>query len=267
MRVATSQSGDVFDTPKVLNTPQNYEEGIKLLRDTITELSRGAQIHGIAGGVAGPWNGKEGVLSGSPNLPGWIGKHLVRDLEESFHAPVHINNDSSIVGLGEAVYGSGKGFPIVAYITVSTGVGGARIVDGRIDRSSRGFEPGHQIIDMDKSVVPEAAGNTLEQYVGGKAIEMRMGLKPQEITDESVWDNFSKILAVGIVNTIVYWSPDIVVLGGSMMNKVGIPIESVEKYLKESLSIFPDLPKVVHSSLGDLGGLYGALAYINSQPK
>jgi glucokinase len=50
-------------------------------------------------------------------------------------------------GLGEAVFGAGKGREIVVYMTISTGVGGARIVGGKIDASAMGFEPGHQIID------------------------------------------------------------------------------------------------------------------------
>ena len=73
-----------------------------------------------------------------------------------------IANDTAVVGLGEAHRGAGIGYNIVTYITVSTGVGGTRIVDGRIDRRIYGFEPGHQTIDIDNSVWEGSASGQLE---------------------------------------------------------------------------------------------------------
>ncbi|OHA87993.1 MAG: hypothetical protein A2653_02745 [Candidatus Zambryskibacteria bacterium RIFCSPHIGHO2_01_FULL_43_25] len=266
-RITASNGGDAFDTPRILDTPKNYEEGIAAVKNEITEISRGNQIQKIAGGIAGPWDRSANKLMASPNLPGWIGKPLQSDLENAFKTSVYIDNDSAVVGLGEAVFGSGKGARIVAYITVSTGVGGARIVNGRMDEKAIGFEPGHQIVDFDKTVVPQAAGNTLEHYIGGRSVEERMGKKPQEITDPEFWDLMAKILAVGLNNTILHWSPDVVVLGGSMMNKIGIQVEAVERHLTQNLKIFPRIPPIKKSVLGDLGGLYGVLAYLNSQNK
>src|SRR5690606_20277112 len=125
-----------------------------------------------------------------------------------------------------------------------------------------GFEPGHQIVDIDGTLMPEASGIYLGNLISGKAIEKRTGKKPAEITDPAFWEEMARILAYGLNNTIVHWSPDVVVLGGSMMNKVGIPVESVEKYLREIMVIYPELPPVKKSTLGDLGGLYGGLAYL-----
>ena len=72
----------------------------------------------------------------------------------------------------------------------------------------------------------------------------------------------ARVLAYGLNNTIVYWSPDIVVIGGSMMKKIGIPIDRVRAHLSGILHIYEELPQVAHSTLGDIGGLYGALALI-----
>jgi glucokinase len=266
-RITTSNGGDAFDTPRVFDTPKIYEEGIEAIKKTIVELSRGNRIQGIIGGIAGPFSHKNRSLLTSPNLSGWIGKPLIADLEKEFSAKVMVENDSAIVGLGEAVFGAGKGFSIVAYITISTGVGGARIVNGKIDEKSVGFEPGHQIVDFDKTAIPDADGIYLDNLISGKGVENRTGKKAYEITDESFWDQMAKILAVGLHNTIVHWSPDAVILGGSMMNKVGIPLEKVETYVKEYLKIFPEIPVIKKADLGDLGGLYGALSYLNNQSK
>jgi predicted NBD/HSP70 family sugar kinase len=175
-----------------------------------------------------------------------------------FGAAVYIENDAAVVGLGEANWGAGRGFEIVAYVTVSTGVGGAKIVNGKIDEHAIGFEPGKQIIDVN-------TGKTLEQMISGKSLAERTGKLPKEITDEGVWDTEAWILAVGLNNMIVEWSPNCVVLGGSMITgEPAIPIIKTEKYLKEILKIFPEIPTLRKAELGDFGGLYGALAYLKN---
>ncbi|TAL49010.1 ROK family protein [Patescibacteria group bacterium] len=266
-RIAASTTLDMFNDPVVFDTPKLYSQGIVILKQKGLELSRGQTIHAIAGGIAGPCSRKECMLIASPNLPDWVGKPIKRELEETFHAPVYVENDAAMVGLGEAHSGAGRGFGVVVYITVSTGVGGARIVSGKIDERVVGFEPGHQIVDMDKTVVPEALGVDLESMIGGRWVEERTGKKPFEITDEAFWDKLARILAVGLNNTIVHWSPDVVILGGSMMNKIGVPLDKVEAHLRQVVKIYPELPALRRSELGDLGGLYGALAYLKQVSK
>ncbi len=167
----------------------------------------------------------------------------------------------AMVGLGEANYGAGRGKDIVVYMTISTGVGGVRIVKGNVDESAMGFEPGHQIIDPDNTLCPTCDGNDLEAYVSGTSIEKRFGKKPYEIQDDAVWDELAKFLAYGLHNTIMHWSPDIIVLGGSMMKEVGIPLPAVRTHLSGIMKIFPTLPQIEKAELADFGGLYGALYF------
>ncbi len=251
-RITSALSTDNFNNPVIFDTPLNYSEGIELLKQHIHSLVGGQPITAIVGGIAGPWNNHDGLLLSSHNLSDWVQKPLRSDLENTFHTRVIIDNDAAMVGLGEAVFGAGKDFSIVAYITISTGVGGVRIVNGAIDDRSIGFEPGKQIID--------AEGHTLEDLISGKSLEESTGQKPATITDAAVWDGLAKNLAFGINNIVVDWSPDVVVLGGSMMNKVGIPIDATEKYLHEVLKVFPVIPPLKKALLGDIGGLYGGLA-------
>lgn len=252
LRVAATD-GKTLSRPIISPTPPNFQEGLKLLIDSSQKLAQGVKIDAIAGGIAGPLDQKKTMPINAPNLSGWNNQTLTPQLSKSLGAPVYLENDTAMACLGEAYFGTGKGFPIVAYLTISTGVGGARVVDGKIDRSSQGFEPGHQIINGE---------DQLENLVSGPAIEKKYGQKPQDIKDSRVWDEVARWLAIGLNNTIVHWSPDIVILGGSVMNS--IPIDNVNFYLKETLTIFPVLPKLVKSNLGDLNGLYGALAYLNS---
>lgn len=266
MRVVAADYEKLLGDPVVVSTPKDFNDGMDTLKRIIDNIAQGLttesrSVTAIVGGIAGPLNSDQTMLVKSPNLGGWVGHDLKNTLRDAYKVPVVLENDSALVGLGEAHFGAGRGKAIVVYLTVSTGVGGVRIVDGKIDRSAVGFEPGHQIIDPDNSLCPTCDGNDLEAYVSGTSIEKRFGVKPYEIHDDAVWDELAKFLAYGLNNTIVHWSPDIVVLGGSMMKEVGIPVPAVRRYLADILKIFPQAPLIEKAELGDFGGLYGSLAY------
>jgi len=259
MRLAVSRDEKNFEEPKIFQTPKDFNEGMSLFEKTVLKLSDGEKIKAVAGGIAGPLNGKKEMLVNSPNLPGWVKKPLKKTIEKFIGVPTNIENDAAIVGLGEAVVGAGRGYSIVAYITVSTGVGGARIVDGKIDKNVMGFEPGHQIIEINGTLCPTCGiPGHLEGYVSGMAIMQKYGKNPEDITDDGIWDEAAYYLAFGVHNSILHWSPDVVVLGGSMMKS--IPLEKVTDNLHKILTIFPKAPTVKRAELGDIGGLYGALS-------
>ncbi len=203
-------------------------------------------------GLPGTLSPEKNLLDRAPNLLLWEKIPIKKILEETFKVSVYLENDTALVGLGEAHFGAGRGFGIVAYISVSTGVGGVRIVDGKIDESSFGFEPGHQIIE----------GKDLELQIGGAALKHHFGKDPREITDPSVWAEMARVLSVGLYNMALLWSPEVIILGGSMVRgSPGISVAEVEKNTKELLKIFPHPPAIIPSTLEDLGGLWGGLAY------
>ncbi len=258
MRLAFSKDGISFEQPEIIETPQDYNVGVAKFVETAKKVAGNEKIDMVVGGIAGPFDEKKRSLVGSPNLQGWIGRPLKADIERELGVNIYIENDAAMVGLGETVFGAGRGNRIVAYITVSTGVGGARLVDGKVDEKLIGFEPGHQLLNIEKN-------ETLQQLIGGRELENRLGKKPREITDPSFWDDYAKKLAFGLCNVCIFWSPDCIVLGGSMIT--GDPAISVDKtreYLKETLKIFPEIPILKKSELNDVGGLYGALAFMRN---
>ena len=264
MRVAASKDCKEFTSdPIIVDTPQRFEEGIQTLSQHIEALRENSDVELITGGIAGPFQESNCSLLASPNLSDWVGKPLHENLRTQFGAPVFVENDSAMVGLGEMHYGSGKDFDIGVYITVSTGVGGARFVDGNIDRKEIGFEPGHQIIDAGMSLCKDCAGPTLQDYVSGKATEDRLGKKPYAISqDDELWERYAEWLAYGMRNTILHWSPDVLVLGGSMIvGDPAIPFDRTSTLIKESLKeIYPSAPEIRKAQLESFGGLYGAMA-------
>ncbi|MBR2578290.1 MAG: ROK family protein [Erysipelotrichaceae bacterium] len=115
----------------------------ELVRDTIfSMLDRVEDLkecEGIGIAVPGPVNIYERVMPISNNLKDFENYPLARLLEERYEMPVFIDNDANMAGLAEALLGAGKGRPIVYYITHSTGIGGALIVDGKVLSGQMGF--------------------------------------------------------------------------------------------------------------------------------
>ena len=255
MRIAGAHDFDKFDEPMIFVTPQSYDEALALFVETARSIAGNEPIEKVAIGVPAVLSSDKRSVIRLEHLPQWDGHLFADDLEKNLDAKVFLENDTALVGLGEAVFGAGKDASIVAYITVSTGVNGVRIVDGKIERAALGFEIGGQYLSHEGDLV------TLEELISGSAVEKRYGVQPRELgADTPIWEELARIVAIGIHNTILHWSPETVVLGGSMFNEIGISIESVKNHLASIMKKIPQLPTIVHSSLHDEGGLYGGLA-------
>lgn len=255
-RLAVSSDGLNLKQTAVFDTLKKFDDEAKELSSRALQILEGERASSVVVGLAGTLNEHKEILLSSPNLKEWEGVPIKKKFEDLFDAPVFLENDTALAGLAEASLGAGRGGQIVVYVAVGTGVGGVRIVNGKIDCNRYGFEPGHQILDME--------GRDLEYYVSGKSVEARYGAPPEKIDDKKVWDGVERALAIGIHNSILHWSPDVVVLGGSMVLKTpGISVQNVGFRLAEILKVFKTAPKIVNSSLGDEAGLYGGLIFLN----
>ncbi len=253
LRVVWSADGkDLTDIVKQ-KTPEKGSAGIDALIAAIKTAAKGRPIRAIAGGITGVLDKDRQTLVSSPHLPEWVGIPLLGLLSSAFHCPVRIENDTALVGLGEALSGAGKDHAIVSYITISTGVGGVRIVDGVIDRARFGFEPGHHIMNWDSK-------ETFESLTSGTSNADRYDASITEIPKEA-WPLLARQAAVGAYNSALFWSPDVIVLGGSMIvKKISIPFDAITKAYQELPQIFGgEMPILKKASLEDEGGLHGAL--------
>lgn len=263
MRIATSLDGKTLSSTKIIPTPKDFNQGIQSIKQITDQLSAGQRIEAVAGGLAGPLDKDKTMLVKSPHIGPWVGKNFKQELSQVLNAPVSLENDADLAALGEATSGAGINRGIVAYLTISTGVGGARVVNKKLDENALGFEPGHQIIVPDGSPCNCGGRGHLESYVSGSGIERIYQRKGAEITDPKVWNEVAKYLAIGLNNVTTLWSPDIIILGGAVMKSISL--DAVREYLKKVLTIFPQAPKIQLSKLGDPAGLYGALAQIYQQ--
>ncbi len=265
MRIASSENAKDLLVSKIVPTPEKFDDAMLVFKNTLRELTGGEEIEAVAGGVAGPLDKERATILNPSNLKGWHGAPIKSELERICKAKAFIENDTAIVGLGEAIAGAGKGQKIVAYVTVSTGVNGVKIVDGQIASSAMGFEIGKQIINFDGERFCPACDEPgyLESYISGSNIERKYGKKPFEVADPVLWEETSKLLAVGLNNVTVFWSPEIIILGGAMiLGNPAISIERIKFHFDQLLKFFPEHPKLEKAALGDIGGLYGGLAFL-----
>ena len=254
MRAACATPGGIGEIRK-LKTPQEPKEGIAVLAALARECAGSDAIETVAGGFPGVV--ADGVVYAAPNLPAWKGTKFVSELSQILGGVAKVQNDGDLAALGEASRGGGKGFRVVAYAGIGTGVGCGRVVDGRIDSGAYDFEAGHQIVDA-------AGGMELEALVSGRAFEKRFGVHPKD-APRAGYEEMTPILAVGLYNMILHWSPEVFVLGGSMMNEDnGYRLADITAALGRLPQIYPRLPELRAAQFKDTAGLYGARTLLDS---
>lgn len=253
-KLAISKDGESLSKITIMETNQDPVLWLQEFTAKAREICEGNQIGAVCGGIAGVFDEKKTTLLRSPHLPEWEKGPVKKKMEEAFGAQVFLNNDVAMEGLGEALVGAGRRKRLVGFIAIGTGVGGVKIEDGKICGNAYGFEPGHQIIDVDGEV------GYFEDFVSGSGLKRAYGVESEEIKDPQIWETETQLLSIGLHNALVFWSPEILILGGSIMKS--IDLESLKGQIKKQMRIFPNMPEIVCGELQEKAGLYGALQYL-----
>ncbi len=258
MRLAISKNGKNLDKIVSAKTPEKYKDGILLFKALSEGLLANKKPTSVVGGIASPIKKPGRIIDFQKT--NWTGKPFLADLKKIFGKDVILENDSGLAAIGEAIYGAGKGKKVVAYLTVSTGIGGARIVDGKIDTNATGYEPRLQLLE----------GHPLKNFgslSSGSAIRETYRQAGENLKDKKAWKEIELWLTMGINNIIVLWSPQILVVGGPVAANKNISFERITKNLKKNLKILPKPPKITKARLTQKSGLYGALALAKQNNK
>lgn len=237
------------------------------------------------------------VVVQAPNLPCLDNFGLKQALEDKLGRPVVLENDANAAAVGEMWLGAARGFRNVICVTLGTGVGGGVILDGKLWRGSDGSagEIGHTSVDPFGGLQCKCGNEgCLEMFASGTAI-VRMAneslpdypestLRSIELTAEkvyeaglqgdelalSVFDRVGKYLGVGLVTLINLFNPEIIVIGGGVVN--GWPL--FEKPMREEITARAfkaqiGKVKIVRAECGDNAGLLGAakLAFDSEEPR
>jgi N-acetylmannosamine-6-phosphate 2-epimerase/N-acetylmannosamine kinase len=225
----------------------------------------GAVERPVAAGVACAGLVVDGrVLAMSPELlPGWYDYPLVERLEAELGSRVAALNDAQAAALGESRYGAGRGRSSMLFMTVSTGVGGGLVLDGRLWQGSTGLA-GH---------VGHLAQGELERLASGTALARLAadagfpGLGARAVIAEAEggahWASAllagaADAVARALVDVKVVVDPEVVVLGGGVGLNPGF-----RRAVKAALGQVPERVRseVVAAELGAAAGLVGCAAW------
>ncbi len=257
-------------------------------------------VEGVGIAVPGPVELPQGVLFNPPNLPGWD-RLPIKDLfEAQLQRPVKVDNDANAAAMGEYLFGIGSGVRDLVYFTVSTGIGGGVIIDGKLLRGPNGFagELGH--ITIDRNGPRCNCGNTgcLEALASGTAIarmvveRLRAGGAASAIMAmaegnlenvtaalvfkasyqkdplaQEVLRGASGALALGVVSCIHIFSPRLVILGGGVCKDLHLCYPTLLSTIQKNIMAnMRGRVSVVPSLLWDDAGLLGAAALFFGEP-
>ena len=230
-------------------------------------------LQGIGIGSPGPLDLKRGVVVNPPNLIGWDNFEIVKYMEEKTGLKTWLDNDANVAGLAEALRGAGVGYESVAFIGISTGLGGAYVYKGELIHGAHscGAEFYNMIVNDDKYSHKGANPGSLNETASGTAMQRlateRFGrdMTPKELFEEfykgdetakQILEETSEALARGVANIFYTIDPDVYVFGGSVAIHHPWYMDVVKKKAMEYITADDIL--IVPAKYDDDAGLVGA---------
>ena len=158
----TSTLEGIFDDGRIVQdviAPSHGLEGPEKIEENILELLKQfdlSDVKSIGLAIPGPVDGERNVITQATNIPGCEGYPFAANMERVTGVPVFLDNDANAAGLAEAVLGAGRGYHEVYFLTHSTGIGGALVIDGKVISGHKGYagEVANVIVDPDAKQYP-----------------------------------------------------------------------------------------------------------------
>ncbi|HSG55765.1 MAG TPA: ROK family protein [Paracoccaceae bacterium] len=270
------------------------DRGLIIIQDLIAQLTEAldAPIAGIGIGATGPIDRARGVINNPYTLEGWVEVPILESLQSRFGVPARLDNDANAAALGELWQGAGRGAHRMYAVTIGTGVGTSYIVDGRLQRGAGEVHPegGHQLIDPDGPECYCGQRGCWESLIAGPSIARRArqvaearGWKPTaddsgsrfearklawaarrgDAFAEQVLHEVALDLGRGLVNIILLFVPEVIVLGGGVMESSDLFLPTVLEVIRTEHPMVPfDQVRIAPAQLGDRAGLFGGARMI-----
>jgi glucokinase len=255
-------------------------------------------LTGIGIGVPGLIDSWEGLVIEAANLPGWRDVPIVDIFTEEFNINIRLENDANAAAIGEYLFGSGRGNEDFIYLTVSTGIGGGAILDGKLysGSNSNASEIGHSIIDFNgpkcncgsygcfetfasgtaiARIAKERVDNNENTIISKLAIDGKIkaehvfeAARSGDVIAMEIIDREAFYLGIGIVNILAFYNPEKIAIGGGVSSQWDILSERVAKVVEErALKPNAKICKIVKAQLGKDVGLLGACGLVLSNSK
>jgi len=297
--VANSQGKILSRDHSITPAKKGYEAVIQSILESAHRALEQANIAisaltAIGVGAPGISNPETGILFTSPNLPGWRDVPLRDIMQERLGKKTFLINDANAAALGELYFGAARGARNFIYITISTGIGGGIIIDGKIYGGAIGAagEVGHMTIDDDgpicncgnrgcwetlasgtalareaKHRIKEGVGTSILKYAEGdvERVTAQVIHNAAEQGDSLAKELIARTgyyVGVGLANLINIFNPELIVIGGGLSNIGDMLLEPAsevagERAYKESFQAV----RFAFAELGRNSGVLGAAAF------
>ena len=282
---AVSAQGEILCRETMLTEARlGFDDGlgriIRLLRRVLAGAGcSDADLAAVGIGCTGPVDPARGTIDNPYTLPTWEGHNIVDPLRAAFGAPVALENDADAAAMGEVWMGAGQGGRAVITITIGTGIGGGIILDGRIYRGVGGVHPeiGHHCIDpsgpecycgirgcweslssgpaMAAAAQAQMPGRAAEAITGASVIADARAGHPiaQEIVSRA-----AQTTALGVFNLVNLYAPDIIVLGGGVMEAYDLFEPVIRRVVERDTMVPIGCIAIRKAVLGNDAGVLGA---------
>ena len=289
LRAATVDRNGKIHSRFKQNTPQATDAYaiVDAIVAAVHEFQKLAGISAVSLVVPGTVKVEEGAVVKAPNLPCLDGFRLADALSSRLDLPAILENDANAAAVGEMWQGAAVGCKTIICLTLGTGVGGGIILDGKLWRGVDGAaaEIGHMCVDPFGGVACTCGSRgCLEVFASGTAIvRMTREASPrypdsvlqgrEDRTAETIFEagkagdelaleifrRMGMYLGIGLANLINILNPEMIVLGGGVVNAWDLFEKHMHQQVEERA--FPSLAarvKIVRAKCGDDAGLLGA---------
>ena len=285
---AISTAGELLSRASMpTEAERGFDDGLERIKALVRRVLDEAQLPpdalgAIGIGCAGPVDPVAGTIDNPYTLPTWDGVNIVAPLRATFGetpVPVALENDADAAAMGEYWLGAGQGGQVVVMVTVGTGVGGGVIIDGQIYRGSGGAHPeiGHLALDpegpacycgirgcwesiasgpaMAGAAARQMPGETTGSMSGERVIALARSGDP---IARSVVERAAEATARGVFSLINLYLPDVVVLGGGVMEAYDLFEPAIQALATRNSMAPMDRIAIRKAALGSDAGLLGA---------
>lgn len=265
-------------------TPQDGETATAVLRRMVREAITAAgdyELLGVGVGFGGPVDYADQSIVMSHHVQGWEqGFRLAEYLAEGTGLATCMDNDANCGGLGEAVYGAGRGHDSVLYVNLGTGIGGALVQGGQVHHGAHSIagEIGHCVVKPDGPPCTCDKSGCLEAMSSGSALgragrEAGLGadISGRQVADLAlagdpvagrVVDEAAGWLGLALGNAVNLWNPEVIVIGGGVSEMGERLLGPTRAVFRRTAMLAAKETPILAAKLGYEAGIVGAAALV-----
>lgn len=220
----------------------------------------------------GPLDAEAGIALNTPTITGFRDFPLRQAVAERLGRPVVIDNDGHAAAIGEWHFGVARGQRNFVYLTFSTGIGGAAVVDGHLTRGRRGLAGhfGHILTGNHDDYCSCGRAGCWEASASGTALQLRAKAngyanleavfhadRQGDPEARGFLEAATNQMARGIVSLAHAFSPDVIVLGGGVMTEFATLHPMLGAHFQALCMPSFRPTQLVKAELGDRAGVMG----------